>query len=215
MERDTDMSENDKPDAPATATIQEATADTAAPESMSAAVAAELAAALARIASLDEEVARQKDQALRALAESENTRRRAQREIEERERFALSGFARDLVGMADNLRRALDSLGADARAADPKLEQFAQGVELTEREFLATLERHGIMRVQPNGQIFDPNLHQAIAQAESAAHPPNSVMQVVQAGFTINGRILRPALVIVAKAPAGTPEAGQTVDTQA
>lgn len=162
-------------------------------------------AAETRVGELEAEQTQMKDQVLRALAEAENTRRRAQREIEERERFALTNFARELTSVVDNLRRALEAVTPDLRAANPKFDQFAQGVELTEREFMAILDRSGIKRVVPNGQAFDHNLHQAIAQTESAEHAPGTVMQVVQAGYTLNGRILRPAMVVVAKAPAANP----------
>lgn len=165
-----------------------------------------------RLAEAEAEQAKLKDQALRALAEAENTRRRAQREIEERERFALSSFARELTSVVDNLRRAVETVAPDARAADAKLNQFAEGVELTEREFMAILERNGIKRVAPSGLPFDHNLHQAIAQTETREHAPGTVMQVVQAGYTLHGRILRPALVVVAKAPAEDPPPGGTVD---
>ena len=166
----------------------------------------------ARLAEAEAEQVKLRDQALRALAEAENTRRRAQREIEERERFALSSFARELVSVVDNLRRAVETLAPDARATDAKLNQFAEGVELTEREFMAILERNGIKRVAPNGQPFDHNLHQAIAQTESADTAPGTVIQVVQAGYTLHGRILRPALVVVAKAPANDVPPGGTID---
>jgi molecular chaperone GrpE len=167
----------------------------------------------ARVAAAESEAAGARDQALRALAEAENTRRRVQREAEDREKYALSGFARELTAVVDNLRRALETLPAEARSSDARLDQFAQGVELTEREFMAILDRNGIKRVHPHGQAFDHNLHQAIAQAESADHPPGTVTQVVQAGYTLHGRILRPALVVVAKAAAATP--GGSVDTRA
>lgn len=173
---------------------------------------ARVAEAEARLAAAESEQAKLKDQALRALAEAENTRRRAQREIEERERFALSSFARELTSVVDNLRRALETVPPDARSADAKLNQFAEGVELTEREFMAILERNGIKRVAPNGLPFDHNLHQAIAQAESRDVVPGTVMQVVQAGYTLQGRILRPALVVVAKAPASEVPPGATID---
>ena len=167
----------------------------------------------ARVAAAESEAAGARDQALRALAEAENTRRRVQREAEDREKYALSGFARELTAVVDNLRRALETLPAEARSSDARLDQFAQGVELTEREFMAILDRNGIKRVHPYGQAFDHNLHQAIAQAESTDHPPGTVTQVVQAGYTLHGRILRPALVVVAKAAAATP--GGSVDTRA
>jgi molecular chaperone GrpE len=118
-----------------------------------------------------------------------------------------------LTSVVDNLRRALETLPAEARGSDARLDQFVQGVELTEREFMAILDRNGIKRVNPHGQAFDHNLHQAIAQAESAEHAPGTVTQVVQAGYTLHGRILRPALVVVAKAAAGG--AGTTLDTKA
>lgn len=168
-----------------------------------------------KLAEAEAEQARLKDQALRALAEAENTRRRIQREAEDKERYALSGFARELTSVVDNLRRAVETVPAEQRAGDPKLEQFAQGVELTEREFMAILERNGIKRVAPAGQAFDHNLHQAIAQAESVEHAPGTVMQVVQAGYTLHGRILRPALVVVAKPPAQSSQPGATLDTTA
>ena len=179
----------------------------------SAGVQARVLAAEARAAELEDEHAKLRDQALRAMAEAENTRRRLARELDEGLKFAIANFAREIVTVGDNLRRALDTLTAEARAEDPKLEQFAQGVELTEREFLVILERHGIQRVAASGQPFDPALHQAIAQLESTEHPPGTVMQVVQAGFTLHGRILRPALVVVAKAPGNGGAPGAAVDT--
>lgn len=168
----------------------------------------------ARIAELEAEVARLKDQALRALAEQENTRRRAQRDIEENSKFAVSNFARDVLPVGDNLRRALETITAEARAADPALAKFAEGVELTERELLNVLERYGIKRIDPVGQPFDHNLHQAMMQVENATQPPGTVVQVFQPGYTIHGRLLRPAMVTVAKgSPAGAP--GAKVDTTA
>lgn len=175
-----------------------------------------IAALEAQLAESEAEKARLRDQALRAVAEAENTRRRVQREAEEREKFALSSFARELTSVVDNLRRALETLTPAARGSDPGLDQFAQGVELTEREFMSILERNAIRRVVPAGEAFDHNLHQAIAQAESADHAPGTVMQVVQAGYTLHGRILRPALVVVAKPPASQGGgAGAGVDTTA
>lgn len=171
--------------------------------------------AAARIAELEAEVGRLKDQALRALSEQENTRRRAQREIDDNSKFAVSNFARDILPVGDNLRRALEAIPADARTADESLDKFAAGVELTERELLNILERYGIKRIDPAGQPFDHNLHQAMMQVDSAAHPPGTVVQCFQPGYTINGRLLRPAMVTVAKGSpaAGTP--GAKVDTTA
>ena len=168
-----------------------------------------------KLAESDAEQAKLKDQALRAMAEAENTRRRIQREAEDKERYALSGFARELTSVVDNLRRAMETVTAEQRSGDAKLEQFAQGIELTEREFMSILERNGVKRVAPAGQPFDHNLHQAIAQAESAEHAPGTVMQVVQAGYTLHGGILRPALVVVAKPPTQSPQPGASLDTTA
>ena len=168
----------------------------------------------ARIAELEAEVAKLKDQALRALAEQENTRRRAQREVEENSKFAVSNFARDVLPVGDNLRRALEAIPAEARAADPALAKFAEGVELTERELVNILERYDIKRIDPVGQPFDHNLHQAMMQVENASLPPGTVVQVFQPGYTIHGRLLRPAMVTVAKgSSAGAP--GAKVDTTA
>jgi molecular chaperone GrpE len=171
----------------------------------------------ARLAAAAAEQASLKDQALRAVAEAENTRRRMQREAEDREKYALSGFARELTSVVDNLRRAMETVPADQRAGDGLLAQFAQGVDLTEREFMAILDRNGVKRLVPSGQAFDHNLHQAIAQTESAEHAPGTVLQVVQAGYTLHGRLLRPAMVVVAKAAAAPPQAmpGAGVDTSA
>ncbi len=166
-----------------------------------------------RVAQLEAEVAQYKDQALRALAEAENTRRRAQREIEDNSKYAVANIARDVLGVADNLRRALDAIPPEARQADDKLEKFAAGVELTERDLLSTFERHGIMRVDPIGQPFDHNFHQAVMQVESPDKPANTVVQVLQPGYTLNGRLLRAAMVAVSKGQAATP--GAKVDTTA
>lgn len=167
-----------------------------------------------RIAALEAEVAKLKDQALRALAEAENTRRRMQREMEDNNKFAVSGFARDILPVADNLRRALDSITPEMRAGDERLDKFAAGVELTDRELMAVLERHNIRRVDPVGQPFDPNLHQAMMEVDSPGQAPGTVVHVVQAGYTMHGRLLRPAMVTVARGVgAGAP--GAKIDTTA
>lgn len=190
-------------------------ADLAGATDLGGALMARIAELEGKLTEAEAEQAKLKDQALRAMAEAENTRRRIQREAEEKERYALSNFARELTSVVDNLRRAVETVPPDTRSSDPKLDQFAQGVELTEREFMTILERNGIKRVAPAGQAFDHNLHQAIAQAESAEHAPGTVIQVVQAGYTLHGRILRPALVVVAKAPAQPTQPGATLDTTA
>lgn len=186
---------------------------TAAEAGTAEAPAGEAGAAEARIAALEAELAQLRDQVLRAHAEAENTRRRAQREIEERGRFALQSFAKDLVSVPDNLRRALDALPPGLRKENEKFESFASGVELTERELLSVLDRHGIKPIDAKGKPFDHNLHEAVQQVDSADHPAGTVVQVFQDGYTINGRLLRPAMVVVSKGAATQP--GAKVDTTA
>jgi len=161
-----------------------------------------------------DEAAQLRDQLLRALAETENVRRRAQREVEDTAKYAIAKFARDVLGVADNLRRALESVPTDAAGADPALKALVDGVGMTERELLAAMERHGIKAVQPLSQKFDANRHQAMFEAESPDKEPGTVIQVLQPGYVIGDRLLRPALVGVAKRPdsAGAPE--HQVDTK-
>ncbi|MGE0650316.1 MAG: nucleotide exchange factor GrpE [Alphaproteobacteria bacterium] len=145
------------------------------------------------------EAAESRDRALRALAELENFRRRADRERQETAKYAVSSFARDFLPVVDNLRRGLDSVSAEDREANRALDTLAAGMELTEREMLAALERHGITRIDPLGQPFDHNLHQAMFEVEDAAVPAGCVAQVMQSGYVLHDRLLRPALVAVAK----------------
>ena len=140
-----------------------------------------------------------KDRLLRAMAETENLRRRAVREREDAGKYAMSGFARDMLSVLDNLRRALDSLPADARQNEA-LSGLVAGVEMTERELLSTFERHGISRLEPQGEKFDHNFHQAMFHVEGSDQPDGTIVEVVQAGYVIAGRLLRPAMVGVAKA---------------
>jgi molecular chaperone GrpE len=145
-----------------------------------------------------------KDKLLRTLAEMENLRRRTEREIADAKAYAVTSFARDLLGSADNLRRALESVPATAQAAaDNALKAVVEGVELTERELLKTLERHGVRKIDPQGEKFDPNLHQAMFEAPDASIAKGLVSKVVQTGYKIGERVLRPALVGVS---AGAPK---------
>jgi molecular chaperone GrpE len=156
------------------------------------------------IARLEAEVANLKDQLLRALAETENSRRRSQRERDEAVRYAASGFARDMLPVADNLRRALDAVPEEAMAADESLKTLADGVGLTERQLIAAFERHGIRRVAPEpGERFDPHLHQAMFEVPNTGQPAGSIVQVMQPGYLLHDRLLRPAMVGVAKGSAG------------
>ena len=150
-----------------------------------------------------------RDRLLRAIAEMENLRRRTEREKADTARYAISTFARDVLTVGDNLKRTIDHVPAEAAAQDPALKSFLEGVEITERELLNVLERHGVTRIEPLGQRFDPNCHQAMYEVQDPNVPEGTVVDVMQAGYTIGDRCLRPALVAVAKggakvAPAGT-----------
>ena len=154
-----------------------------------------------RVAVLEAELAEHKDRLLRALAEAENTRRRAQRERDDATRYAISGFAKELLSAADNLRRALDSL-PEAEVGDERTRSLLAGVAATERELLSVFERHGIRRIDPMGERFDHNLHQAIFEVEHGDRPPGTIIEVLQPGYLLHDRLLRPAMVGVAKPPA-------------
>lgn len=140
-----------------------------------------------------------RDRLLRAIAEMENLRRRTEREKADTARYAISNFARDVLTVGDNLKRTVDHVPAEAAAQDPALKSFLEGVELTERELLNVLERHGVTRIEPLGQRFDPNTQQAMYEVPDPSVPEGTVVEVMQAGYTIGDRCLRPALVAVAK----------------
>jgi len=164
--------------------------------------ARDLALLDAQNAALAEEVTQLKDKLLRAMAETENVRRRAEREREDTSKYAVSNFAKELAGVADNLRRAIDAVPGETRAADEAVRSLLEGVEATERTLLAAFERFGVTRIDPLGERFDPNRHQAMAQVDSD-QPAGTVIQVMQAGYLIHDRLLRPAMVVVAKARPG------------
>lgn len=151
------------------------------------------------LALAEAKLAEMKDQLLRAIAETENVRRRAQRDVEEASKYAVSGFARDIIGVAENLYMAMSSIPEESRQAEGVLKALADGLDMTLRELNSQFERHGIVRVNPLGDKFDHNLHQAISQVEDPAKEPGTVLQVVQAGYTLQGRLLRPAMVVVTK----------------
>jgi molecular chaperone GrpE len=151
-----------------------------------------------RVLALENALAEAKDRLLRALAETENTRRRAQREREDLQKYAITGFARELLSPVDNLRRALDSV-PEAEIQDAKVRGLLDGVAATERELLAALERHGVRRIDPKGEKFDHNFHQAIFEAENSDQPAGTVVEVLQPGYVLHDRLLRPAMVGVAK----------------
>jgi molecular chaperone GrpE len=176
-----------------------------------------MAAASARIAALEAERDEFKDRWMRAEAETANVRARARREVDETRQFAVQTFARDVVEAAENLRRGLDSLPPPAFDEPPTLSRVREGLEGIERSFLGLLERNGIRREDPTGAAFDPNLHQAMAEQETLDHPPGTVVQAWTPAWTLHGRLLRPAMVVVAKAPPAeiSGPAGARVDTTA
>jgi molecular chaperone GrpE len=141
-----------------------------------------------------------KDQRLRALAELENTRRRAERDRLEGSQYAITRFARDMLAIADNFSRALAACPADLReTADPQVKAVIDGVEVTERQLLATLENYGVKLIETADAKFDPNLHQAIAEVPGEGRPPGTIVDVIQTGYKIGERLLRPAMVTVAR----------------
>lgn len=159
-----------------------------------------------REAELEAELQDTKERLLRALAETENLRRRNLRDLEEAHKYAISNFARELLEVADNLSRALDAVPQRAREEIEFVKNLADGIALTEKALLTTFERHQIAKVNPEvGEKFDHNVHQAMFEVETTEQPPGTVAQVLQPGYTIADRLLRPALVGVAKAPASTP----------
>ena len=160
---------------------------------------------------LRDENAELKDKALRLMAEMENLRRRMEREKNDMAKYAISNFARDVLGISDNLRRAIDHVPEDAAQADTALKALLDGVEMTERELLNVMERHGIKKLDPLGTRFDPNFHQAMFEIPDETVPDKSVAQVVQVGYVIGERVLRPAMVGVTK---GGPKSGASTPEQ-
>jgi molecular chaperone GrpE len=151
-------------------------------------------------ASLAKEVAELKDRVLRTLAEMENLRRRTEREVADAKAYGVTSFALDMLPFADNLRRAVESLAPDAREqAGPALKTLIEGVELTERDFLSRLGRYGVKRLEPLGAKFDPNLHEALFEVPDEMAPNATVVQVVEDGYAIGDRVLRPAKVGVSR----------------
>lgn len=162
---------------------------------------ADLAAALARIAELETERDELRDRWMRAEAENANVHARAKREVDETRRYAVQKFATDVVEAAENLRRGLASLPAPSPGEPAIVGRLREGLEGIERSFLGILERNGIHRTDPTGALFDPELHQAMSEQVTEEHPPGTVVQAWTSGWTLNGRLLRPAMVVVAKAP--------------
>jgi molecular chaperone GrpE len=173
-----------------------------------------------RVAALVEQLAREaadnKDKLLRSLAEMENMRRRSERQVADAREYGITAFARDVLAVADNMNRALSAIDPQLReTADAGLKSLLEGVELTERELLKVLEKHGVKKFEPTGEKFDPNLHQAMFEVADPSLPNGTVAQVVQAGYMIGDRMLRPALVGVAKARPKPPPAPPPEETAA
>jgi molecular chaperone GrpE len=152
------------------------------------------------IAVLEAEKADLKDKMLRLMADMENLRRRTEREVADARTYAVANFARDMLNVADNVRRAIESVPEEARStAEGAFKALIEGIDLTERDLLKNLERHGVKKLDPQGQKFDPNVHQAMFEIPNAEVPNGTVLQVVQSGYVIGERVLRPALVGVSK----------------
>jgi len=171
------------------------------------------------IAALQAENAELKDRMLRTAAEAENIRRRAKKDVEDSANYAITKFARDLLDVGDNLRRALEAAG-DGANQNEAMKTLIEGVEMTERTLLKSFEQNGIEKLEPLGEKLDPNKHQAVFEMPSNEHPEGHVAQVMQAGYVIKDRLLRPAMVGVAKKPEGAApdagsEPGSNVDTSA
>lgn len=165
-----------------------------------------------RIGELEVELAAMKDQMLRALAEAENTRRRAERERQEATKYGAVGLARDLLSVSDNLRRALVALPDDARDGDGWVKDLITGVELIEREFLDAFAKHGVVKMEPVGEVFDHKFHQAMFELEDPEKPAGTVVQLMQPGYRLHDRLLRAAMVGVSK---GGPKAEKKVAEKA
>lgn len=168
----------------------------------------------ARLAAAQAQIEAANDKVLRGLADLDNMRKRTEKEKEETARYAIAKFARDVVNVADNFERAVASVPADAKVDNPALVNLVDGVSLTEREFMNVLERHGVTRIAPQGEPFNPHHHQAVMETNDPSVPAGTVLQVFQPGYLIEDRVLRPAMVVVStggakpsKAPA-SPENG-------
>ena len=158
-----------------------------------------LAVAEAAIGALQTEVAELKDRLLRTHADMDNIRKRSEKEKADAHKYAVSKFARDMIEVGDNFQRAIETVPAGAAEQNTALKSFLDGVTMTERELINTLERHGIKRIDPKGQPFNPHLHQAVMEAQNPDVPAGTVTQVYQLGYMIEDRVLRPAMVVVAK----------------
>jgi molecular chaperone GrpE len=187
-----------------------------APEEAAARPGAGEPSAAERVQQLEAELAELKDRSLRALADAENTRRRAQREIMESRKYAASGIVKDLLNVSDNLLRALGSVPAELRERDEQVKNLAIGVEMVEKDLLSVFEKHGVKRIEPLGEPFNHEYQQAMYEVENSGQPGGTIVQLLQPGYVMHDRLLRPAMVAVAKGkPETPPGAHERVDTTA
>ncbi len=175
----------------------EATEAPMAPDADGAAPIGDLAVLEAHLTKIEAERSELKDRLLRMLAEAENLKKRTQREVADARRYAVTGFARDMLNVGDNLSRALDAVGSTDD--NPALKTLVEGMEMTARELDRAMEKHGVAKLEPEGERFDPNLHQAMFEVPNPDLPNGTVVQILQAGYTIGDRVLRPAMVGVSK----------------
>lgn len=181
----------------------------------------------AQIEALKAELAAAKDQMLRVAADAENTKRRALRDRDDAGKYAIQNFAKDIVNVADNLRRALEAIPDDLKE-DVRVGNLTEGIEATERELLRSFEKNGIAKLNPIGEVFDPNFHEVMFEAPAPGQTAGTVIEVVETGYTLHGRIIRPARVGVAKddgqgggknggsgGPTPSSDPGSTIDTEA
>ena len=214
------MSDQDKnQDAPAKANADEATDNVIPEEAVSenedAAQATEISSDDVEDMTEEEEIADLKDKLLRTLADMENLRRRSQKDREDALKYSSANFARDMLSVADNLRRAIESIPEEADPDGSALVGFIEGIALTEKELLSTLERHGIEKIDPMGEKFDPQFHEAMFEIPTVDAESGTVLQVVEAGYVIHDRLLRPAKVGIAKAGSAPAESDDKIDTSA
>lgn len=175
-----------------------------------------LAAAEARIQELEADLSDLRDRSLRALADAENTRRRSERELADARKYASSGFAKDLLNVSDNLGRALESVPEELRERDENLKSLIVGVEMVEKDLLTAFERQGIKKIEPLGEKFDHTYHQAMFEVPDSGEPAGTIVQLLQPGYVMHDRLLRPAMVAVAKGDSDSPpENTGHVDTTA
>jgi len=169
-----------------------------------------------RVRQLETELAELKDRSLRALADAENTRRRAQRELADARKYAASGIIKDLLNVSDNLHRALESVPVELRDRDEQVKNLVVGVEMVAKDLLNAFEKHGVRKIEPLGEPFNHEYHQAMYEVENTGKPSGTIVELLQPGFVMHDRLLRPAMVAVAKGDPGSPSGGHTpVDTTA